>query len=177
MTSINLLPWRAKKQAIEKKNFIMLCVVSAILALLLNLIWYSIIQSQINFYQKRYNLLQQEMMYSNVMLARKNFVDTTEAKLLLQLHTLQELHDQRYRIVDLLSHLSNFLPNGVTASEIKVSRNKISIKGEAPTEVQVSELVDNFKKETDLTQINLKQIANPLEKKRKITFHITFNMA
>lgn len=176
MTSINLLPWREKRRTQNKRQLLTMILAAAIFALFINFIWYLLLQPSINHQQRRNNFLQQQIQAANAVLAQKQSFEQKKKEVVDQMKTLEQLHNQRYRIVELLDSLPKILPNSVFVNAIEVQNTAISLTGEAPTDIQVSEFVRALNKQTGWRNVQLQEITSAPNQHDVTLFRITFSM-
>ena len=176
MTTINLLPWREKSRRRQQRAFLKLCFVVVIGALFLNGVWYFSLHTQVKHQKKRVFFLQQEVQHANVILSEKNKTDAAKKDLMAQISILEDLHNQRFNIVEMMKNLPTLLPSGVYITEINVQKNQVELRGEAATELQASEFVKRLTQKTTWKAIQLQELTSrPIESK-KILFRLRFQM-
>lgn len=175
MTTINLLPWREKARQSQKQRFFGWCGTAMCIALLINGIWFNLLQHRIDRQAKRNVLLQQEVDASQKITKNKKAFNDQKTVILKQMTTLQNVHNQRYRLVELLDVLPKLLPNNVFINSIQIDQDVISLQGEAQTEVQVSEVIKRFQQQAGWYAIQLKEISTP-QKSNRTGFQVTLGM-
>lgn len=174
MTSINLLPWREKARTYQKRLFFAFCGAAAGVALVINGIWYEVLQHRIDQQQIRNDLLQQELdATQKISQSKKKFAEekTTTLK---KMHTLLELNNQRFRVVDLLENLPHLLPNGMTIEAISADNGVYTLKGEAQNDMQVSETIKRLQQQAGWGTIQLQEMSSSA--KNTTTFVLTIAM-
>lgn len=175
MTTINLLPWREKNRRSQKYGFFALCGGAVLTALLINGLWSNVLQHHIDHQQQRNATLQQEVDASQKMTQNKKAFNDEKALILKQMTTLQDVHNQRYRLVELLGVLPTLLPNDVFINAIRIDKNIIELQGEAQTDIQVSEVIKRFQQQAGWQDIQLKQISTS-EKSNRTAFQVTLGI-
>jgi type IV pilus assembly protein PilN len=175
MTTINLLPWREKARRSQKYRFFAWCGGAVCLALLVNGIWSNVLQQRIDRQEQRNTMLQQEVEASQKITQNKKTFNDQKTAILKQMTTLQNVHNQRYRLVELLDVLPKLLPNEVFIDSIQMDKDVITLQGEAQTEVQVSEVIKRFQQQAGWHAIQLKEISTP-EKSNRTAFQVTLGM-
>lgn len=175
MTTINLLPWREKARRSQKYGFFVLCGIAVFIAVLINGLWSNALQQRIDRQQQRNATLQQEVDASQKMTQNKKAFNDAKAVILKQMTTLQNVHNQRYRLVELLEILPKLLPNDVFINAIQIDHDVIELQGEAQTDIQVSEVIKRFHQQAGWHDIRLKQI-NTSEKSNRTAFQVTLGM-
>lgn len=159
MTNINLLPWREKARNYQKRLFLMLCGAVVLGVLVLNGLWYQVLQHSIDHQLQRNALLQQEVEAAQKITKDKKAFVAEKTTTLAQMTTLQELNNQRYRIVELLSVLPKLLANGVVIDAIQIQNNVIELQGKTQTDIQVSEMVKRLKQQPGWHDIQLQEMS------------------
>jgi len=163
MTTINLLPWREQNRLKAKRLFIAGCIGAAVLALFINGVWYSLLQNQIDQQMQRNAYLQQQVQASEQSAADKKIFEKSKHDILSQTSTLQELNNQRFRIIELMQYLPPLLPNGVFITSIHFKAAIIDLSGSAKTAIQVSDLVKRLKQQPGWTNVQLQEISSAAE--------------
>lgn len=176
MTTINLLPWREKARKRAKQVFIAACLSVIVAALVINGIWYSVLQGKINQQMQRNAFLQSEVTLAEQSNADKKTFEKEKAATLSQVSTLQELHNQRFRIIELLQSLPNLLPSHVLIDAIHINATIIELTGESKTDSQVSDFVKRLKEEPHWSNVQLQELSEGTTPSQTNTFRITLSL-
>lgn len=175
MTTINLLPWREKARRSQQYRFFAWCGGAACIALLINGLWSNALQQRIDRQEQRNVRLQQEVEANEKITKNKKAFNDQKVLILKQMTTLQNVHNQRYRLVELLDVLPKLLPNDVFINSIQIDKDVMTLQGEAQTEVQVSEVIKRFHQQAGWHSIQLKEISTP-QKSNRTAFQVTLGM-
>lgn len=158
MTQINLLPWREQARQGKKTQFIVILVSFIILTLFLVLIAYFYLDSLISSQKKINDFLQTSLDQENsqllVLHKKKQEQDAVDK----QLHFIFGLRDSSYKAVRLLDELTRVVPDSVLLSKITREGDKITIKGKAQSNLQVTLFLKNIAKSPIFTQPILAEI-------------------
>ncbi len=168
MIRINLLPHRAAKRALKKRefNFLLLGTVIAAAAA-----WYLgklYLDEQISAQQRRNDLLVAETKKLDGQIEEIKKLKEQTAQLLARKQVVETLQVNRAASVKLLDQLVRQLPDGVYLKAIKQTGNKINMVGFAQSNARVSTLMRNLESSPYLTSAELVEIKAVTERNQRL---------
>lgn len=172
MITINLLPWRERNRTHQKRQLVIVFLLGLCGVLIFDLFWSLILQNNISHQNVRNDLLQKEVAKAKAILQKKPEMQREKESILNQAAILKNLHDQGLRVIECLNILPKILPNGTYLSALKVKKNYFELQGEAPADLQISELMKSLKQQATWSNVKLLEI----ESKAKPKFWIGFNI-
>lgn len=174
MTTINLLPWREKNRLLTKRLFIAGSIGVILLALSINILWYSLLQNKIDLQTQRNAYLQAQVEAAEQSPTDKKIFLKHKQAILSQVASLQELNNQRFRIIELWQDLPMLLPNDVFITSIHFIASRIELAGSAKTAVQVSDLVKHLSQQPGWSDVQLQEISSASDP--STTFRISLSL-
>ena len=170
MADINLLPWRQEKRGHDKRTFIIEFLIAIAIILFLIVLIHINYSKKLNRQLRHNDLLQKEIRALTLKITEiKKFRQINEV-LGKQIDTLQTLQYQRYQIVTLFNAITQLMPKGIVLSQMKLGNNKVSLKGQASTHLQISELIKKIDTSKQLNTPTLSDITTlPTTEGTKVT--------
>lgn len=168
MIRINLLPHRAAKRALRKRefNFILLGTLVGAAAL-----WYAgklYLDEQIASQQRRNDLLVAENKKLTEQIDEIKKLKDQTAQLLARKQVVETLQVNRSASVKLLDQLVRQLPDGVYLKAIRQTGQKVSLIGYAQSNARVSTLMRNLESSPYLQTAELVEIKAVTEKNQRL---------
>jgi type IV pilus assembly protein PilN len=168
MIRINLLPHRAAKRALKKREFnFMLIGVLAFAAAT----WYAgklYLDESIASQQRRNDTLTAENKKLDAQIEEINKLKEQTAQLLARKQVVETLQVNRAASVKLLDQLVRQLPDGVYLKAIKQTGNKINLIGLAQSNARVSTLMRNLEASPYLASAELVEIKAVTERNQRL---------
>lgn len=144
MIRINLLPHREERRKMLRQQFYVLASLVSVLAGLIWFVGYSYINGKVDLQSEKNQFLQSEIKVldkqleeikklreqTDIMLARKQVIESLEAN--------------RSETVHMFNELAKQLPNGLYLTAIKQENQKITLEGLAQSSARVSSLMQNL---------------------------------
>jgi type IV pilus assembly protein PilN len=168
MIRINLLPHRAAKRALRKREFNLILVGTLIAAAA---IWYLgkvILDEKIATQQRRNDLLVAENKKLDTQIEEIKKLQEQTASLLARKQVVETLQVNRAASVKLLDQLVRQLPDGVYLKAIKQTGNKINLIGLAQSNARVSTLMRNLEASPYLQSAELVEIKAVTERNQRL---------
>jgi type IV pilus assembly protein PilN len=168
MIRINLLPHRAAKRALRKREFVLLFVGTLIGAAA---IWYAgklYLDEKIATQQRRNDLLVAENKKLDAQIDEIKKLKEQTASLLARKQVVETLQVNRGASVKLLDQLVRQLPDGVYLKAIKQTGTKINMIGLAQSNARVSTLMRNLESSPYLTGAELVEIKAVTERNQRL---------
>ena len=158
MTRINLLPWREELRQEQKKQFVMMLVMTAVLsAAIVGLIHFQM-QAKIDYQLSRNRYLSNEIATLDKEIAEIAELQKIRRSLIERMEVIQDLQGSRPSIVHLFTEIVSTVPNGVYLESLTQSGNNLVINGLAESNARVSTYMRNLAASEWLKEPNLSVI-------------------
>ena len=163
MTKINLLPWREELRQEQKKQFLMMVVMTFILsAAMVGLIHFQM-QAKIDYQLSRNRFLEQEIAKVDEEIKEIRELKKVRRSLVERMEVIQDLQVARPSVVHLFSEIVSTVPNGVYLESMQQTGGNLLINGLAESNARVSTYMRNLSasewlKEPNLTVIEIEDI-------------------
>jgi type IV pilus assembly protein PilN len=155
MTRINLLPWREEERQRQKKDFIGIVGLTALMgALIVGLIHFQM-QSKIDYQLSRNNFLNKEIAKVDEEIKEISELQKVRRSLIERMEVIQDLQGSRPTIVHLFTEIVSTVPNGVYLKSLKQTGSSLLINGEAESNARVSTYMRNLQASAWLKDPNL----------------------
>ncbi len=163
MTRINLLPWREELRQEQKKQFLMMVVMTFILALAMWGLIHFQMQAKIDYQISRNSYLQKEIAKLDEEIKEIRELKKVRRSLVERMEVIQDLQAARPSIVHLFSEIVSTVPNGVYLESMNQTGSNLLINGLAESNARVSTYMRNLSdsewlKDPNLTVIEIEDI-------------------
>lgn len=163
ITSINLLPWREELRQEQKKQFLTMAVMTAILALAIWGLIHVQMQSKIDYQLSRNTFMTSEIKKLDDEIKEIRELQKVRRSLIERMEVIQDLQASRPSIVHLFTEIVSSVPNGVYLESLSQTGNNLLINGEAESNARVSTYMRNLSasewlKDPNLTVIEIEDI-------------------
>ncbi len=163
ITSINLLPWREELRQEQKKQFITMAVMTALLALAVWGLIHFQMQSKIDYQLSRNNYMTNEIKKLDEEIKEIRELQKVRRSLIERMEVIQDLQASRPSIVHLFTEIVSSVPNGVYLETLTQVGSNLTINGEAESNARVSTYMRNLSasdwlKDPNLTVIEIEDI-------------------
>ena len=163
ITSINLLPWREELRQEQKKQFITMAVMTALLALAVWGLIHFQMQSKIDYQLSRNNYMTNEIKKLDEEIKEIRELQKVRRSLIERMEVIQDLQASRPSIVHLFTEIVSSVPNGVYLESLTQTGSNLLINGEAESNARVSTYMRNLSasdwlKDPNLTVIEIEDI-------------------
>ena len=177
MVRINLLPWREERRVERKKEFLVALALVALLAALVLIVVDQLINSEIDYQNRRNGYLRQNIAELDAKVAEIRDLQRKRTELLDRMRVIQELQGNRPIIVRIMDQLVRTVPDGVFYTSLKSSAGKITVEGVAESNNRVSSLMRRMEGSDWLEEPNLDAVrAAPDYGDQATTFNLTVNV-
>lgn len=177
MIRINLLPHRAAKRAIKKREFNLLLAFTLVLAAITWFAGKTYLDESIASQQRRNDTLTAENKKLDVQIQEINKLKEQTAQLLARKQVVETLQVNRAASVKLLDQLVRQLPDGVYLKSIKQTGNKINMIGLAQSNARVSTLMRNLESSPYLASAELVEIKAITDRNQRLNeFSLNISM-
>ncbi len=155
MTRINLLPWREEMRQEQKKQFVMMAVMTMVLgAAIVGLIHFQM-QAKIDYQLSRNRFMQNEIVKLDEEIKEISELQKVRRSLVERMEVIQDLQGSRPSIVHLFTEIVSTVPNGVYLQTLAQTGNNLLINGEAESNARVSTYMRNLQASAWLKDPNL----------------------
>ena len=174
MTRINLLPWREELRQEQKKQFVMMLVMTGILAAAIVGLIHFQMQAKIDYQLSRNRFLQNEILKLDEEIKEISELQKVRRSLIERMEVIQDLQRSRPSIVHLFSEIVSTVPNGVYLKSLQQTGGNLLVNGEAESNARVSTYMRNLSGSEWLKDPNLSVIEiEDLTVNRISTFTLT----
>jgi len=162
-TRINLLPWREDLRQEQKKQFIMMSVMTCVLAVAIVGLIHFQMQSKIDYQQSRNRFITKEITKVDEEIKEISELQKVRRSLIERMEVIQDLQGSRPSIVHLFTEIVSTVPNGVYLESLAQTGSNLLVKGEAESNARVSTYMRNLQasawlKDPNLTVIEIEDI-------------------
>jgi len=144
MTRLNLLPWRDLRRKAQDRNLIGIAVGSCVLMLVIVGFAYWQIDAMIEGQTQRNNFLAQEIKKVEEEIKEIKQLEKTRDDLIARMNVIEQLQQDRIRIVHVFDDLVRKLPEGVYLTALKQAGVNFTISGVAQSNARVSAFMRNL---------------------------------
>ncbi len=142
--SINLMPHREALKGVKKKQFVTRAILSGLLAGVLMLFAWQLIDQYVKQQMERNNFISSEIKVLDAEIAQIATLQQEIDALKVRKKAVEDLQADRNLPVYLFEELAAYVPEGVFLKSIKQDTRKITLTGIAQTQERVSEMLRNF---------------------------------
>jgi type IV pilus assembly protein PilN len=155
MTQINLLPWREEQRQEQKKQFVLMVVMTCVLAAAIVGLIHVQMQSKIDYQLSRNNFLTAEIAKVDEEIKEIKELQKVRRSLIERMEVIQDLQGSRPSIVHLFTEIVSSVPNGVYLKSLIQEGSNLRIIGEAESNARVSTYMRNLQASAWLKDPNL----------------------
>ncbi|CAH0991874.1 hypothetical protein SIN8267_01989 [Sinobacterium norvegicum] len=159
MATINLLPWREEQREEQKKEFLTICGVSVLAAILVVVAYYSVVDKAVTDQQSRNDFVQRHITDLDDQVKEIKELKAKRKLMLDRMKVVQDLQGTRPYIVHLFDELVGAIPDGLFLTQVESTSGVISLTGTAESSQRVSSLMraleaSDWFKGPNLTEVN-----------------------
>ena len=174
MTRINLLPWREEQRQEQKKQFVMMTMLTCILAAAIVGLIHIQMASKIDYQISRNKFVSNEITKVNDEIKEISELQKVRRSLIERMEVIQDLQGSRPSIVHLFTEIVSTVPNGVYLESLTQVGSNLLVNGEAESNARVSTYMRNLSGSEWLKDPNLSVIEiEDLTVNRISTFTLT----
>lgn len=155
MTRINLLPWREEMRQEQKKQFVVMAVMSCLLAAAIVGLIHVQMQAKIDYQLTRNRFMTEEIRKVDEEIKEIQELQKTRRSLIERMEVIQDLQGSRPSIVHLFTEIVSTVPNGVYLESLTQTGGNLLINGEAESNARVSTYMRNLQASAWLKDPNL----------------------
>lgn len=158
MIRINLLPWREEQRQEQKKQFVMMTMLTCILAAAIVGLIHIQMASKIDYQVSRNKFVSDEITKVNDEIKEISDLQKVRRSLIERMEVIQDLQGSRPSIVHLFTEIVSTVPNGVYLESLTQVGSNLLVNGEAESNARVSTYMRNLSKSAWLKDPNLSVI-------------------
>ena len=155
MTRINLLPWREDLRQEQKKQFVVMAIMTCVMAVAIVGLVHMQMQAKIDYQLSRNRFLMKEIEKVDEEIKEISELQKTRRSLVERMEVIQDLQGSRPSIVHLFTEIVSTVPNGVYLQTLGQTGSNLLIKGEAESNARVSTYMRNLQSSAWLKDPNL----------------------
>ena len=155
MTQINLLPWREEQRQELKKQFVVMALMTCVLAAAIVGLIHFQMQAKIDYQLSRNGFLTDEIAKVDEEIKEISELQKVRRSLIERMEVIQDLQGSRPSIVHLFTEIVSSVPNGVYLQSLEQKGNNLKINGEAESNARVSTYMRNLQSSAWLKDPNL----------------------
>jgi type IV pilus assembly protein PilN len=155
MTRINLLPWREELRQEQKKQFVMMLIMTCVLAAAIVGLIHFQMQSKIDYQLTRNRFMTSEIGKLDEEIKEISELQKVRRSLIERMEVIQDLQGSRPSIVHLFTEIVSTVPNGVYLETLAQTGSNLLITGEAESNARVSTYMRNLQASDWLKDPNL----------------------
>ena len=159
MAKINLRPWREELRAEKQKQFVVMILGAAIIAVGLVFLWKTDMDSQIAYQQSRNAYIETATKKLDQQIKEIENLKRKRDELLARMQVIQDLQGKRPVIVRVFDELVKTLPDGLFYTDLTRSGERLNIVGMAESNSRVSTLMRQFEESEWFTDPNLSNVS------------------
>jgi type IV pilus assembly protein PilN len=163
ITRINLLPWREELRQEQKKQFVLMSVMTCVLAAAIVGLIHFQMQAKIDYQLSRNSFMTNQITKVDEEIKEISELKKVRRSLIERMEVIQDLQGSRPSIVHLFSEIVASVPNGVYLESLAQTGNSLLINGQAESNARVSTYMRNLSasewlKDPNLTIIEVEDI-------------------
>ena len=163
ITQINLLPWREELRQEQKKQFVLMSVMTCVLAAAIVGLIHFQMQAKIDYQLSRNSFMTNEIAKVDEEIKEISELKKVRRSLIERMEVIQDLQGSRPSIVHLFSEIVASVPNGVYLESLAQTGSNLLINGQAESNARVSTYMRNLSasdwlKDPNLTVIEVEDI-------------------
>ncbi len=155
ITRINLLPWREELRQEQKKQFVMMAVMTCVLAVAIVGLIHFQMQSKIDYQDSRNRFMSKEIAKVDEEIKEISELQKVRRSLVERMEVIQDLQGSRPSIVHLFTEIVSTVPNGVYLESLVQTGSNLEVNGEAESNARVSTYMRNLQSSAWLKDPNL----------------------
>lgn len=155
LTRINLLPWREELRQEQKKQFVLMGVMTCVLAVAIVGLIHFQMQSKIDYQDSRNRFMTNEIAKVDEEIKEISELQKVRRSLVERMEVIQDLQGSRPSIVHLFTEIVSTVPNGVYLETLAQTGSNLEVNGEAESNARVSTYMRNLQASDWLKDPNL----------------------
>jgi type IV pilus assembly protein PilN len=139
MARINLLPWRAERRELRKREFFMQLGIAAAVAVVVVILWGLFMDARISNQNDRNDYLTGEIKQVDAKIAEIKDLQKTKTQLLARKQIIEQLQENRAQMVHLFDELVKTIPDGARLVSLKQNGDVLTLDGVAQSNATVAD--------------------------------------
>ncbi|HXS73513.1 MAG TPA: PilN domain-containing protein [Rhodanobacteraceae bacterium] len=139
MARINLLPWRAERRELRKREFFVQLGVAAAVAIVVVILWGLFMDARIGNQNDRNDYLSGEIKQLDAKIAEIKDLQKTKSQLLARKQIIEQLQENRAQMVHLFDELVKTIPDGARLTSFKQNGDTLTLDGVAQSNATVAD--------------------------------------
>ena len=144
MARINLLPWRAERRELRKREFFVQLGVAAAIAIVVVIVWGLFVDARISNQTDRNDYLTGEIKQLDAKIAEIKDLQKNKSQLLARKQIIEQLQEKRAQMVHLFDELVKTIPDGARLTSFKQNGDVLTLDGVAQSNATVAEYMRNI---------------------------------
>lgn len=144
MARINLLPWRAERRELRKREFFMQLGIAAAAGVLAVILFVLFMDARIASQESDNDYLTGEIKQLDAQIAEIKDLEKTKSALLARKQIIEQLQESRAQMVHLFDELVKTIPDGARLTSLKQATDTLTLDGVAQSNATVAQYMRNI---------------------------------
>ncbi|MGB0135086.1 PilN domain-containing protein, partial [Dokdonella sp.] len=158
MARINLLPWRAERRKQREREFYMMLLATAVVAVFLFLCASWWMGQRIDNQGQRNTYLEKQIKQLDEQIETIKNLERVRSQLLARKEIIEDLQSNRSQMVHLFDQMSKTVPEGLRLTSLKQAGDKLTLEGVAESSTRVATYMRSLEASPQLGRADLAKI-------------------
>ena len=159
MAKINLRPWREELRAEKQKQFVVMILGAAFIAVGLTFLWKTDMDNRIAYQESRNAYIETATKQLDKQIKEIEDLKRKRDELLSRMQVIQDLQGKRPVIVRVFDELVRTLPDGLFYTNLKKTGDTVDVVGMSESNSRISALMRRFEESEWFTDPNLSNVS------------------
>ena len=159
MAKINLRPWREELRAEKQKQFVVMILGAAFIAVGLTFLWKTDMDNRIAYQESRNAYIETATKQLDKQIKEIEDLKRKRDELLSRMQVIQDLQGKRPVIVRVFDELVRTLPDGLFYTNLKKTGDTVDVVGMSESNSRISALMRRFEESDWFTNPNLSNVS------------------
>ena len=159
MAKINLRPWREELRAEKQKQFVVMILGAAFIAVGLTFLWKTDMDNRIAYQESRNAYIETATKQLDKQIKEIEDLKRKRDELLSRMQVIQDLKGKRPVIVRVFDELVRTLPDGLFYTNLKKTGDTVDVVGMSESNSRISALMRRFEESDWFTNPNLSNVS------------------
>lgn len=159
MAKINLRPWREELRAEKQKQFVVMILGAAFIAVGLTFLWKTDMDNRIAYQESRNAYIETATKQLDKQIKEIEDLKRKRDELLSRMQVIQDLQGKRPVIVRVFDELVRTLPDGLFYTSLKKTGDTVDVVGMSESNSRISALMRRFEESDWFTNPNLSNVS------------------
>ena len=159
MAKINLRPWREELRAEKQKQFVVMILGAAFIAVGLTFLWKTDMDNRIAYQESRNACIETATKQLDKQIKEIEDLKRKRDELLSRMQVIQDLQGKRPVIVRVFDELVRTLPDGLFYTNLKKTGDTVDVVGMSESNSRISALMRRFEESDWFTNPNLSNVS------------------